>query len=85
LDEGINFRVCKLDSKVATDAQNLSFVEFNYLKSSLNQKDPGCDVLTKCGEKKTAWGENEHVLGKEVNKLRGETRTEHFIFRPMLY
>lgn len=47
LDEGINFRVCKLDSKVATDAQNLSFVEFNYLKSSLNQKDPGCDVLVK--------------------------------------
>ncbi|RXG70778.1 hypothetical protein Avbf_11940 [Armadillidium vulgare] len=36
----------------------------------------------KMGEKKTAWGENEHVLGKEVNKLWGETRTEHVHLSP---
>ncbi|RXG69789.1 hypothetical protein Avbf_02460 [Armadillidium vulgare] len=35
-----------------------------------------------CGKKKTAWGENEHVLGKEVNKLWGETRTEHVHLSP---
>ncbi|RXG60958.1 Importin-11 [Armadillidium vulgare] len=72
------FNIIEIEYTFSDDfCTSLSFILVNMSSFVIT-----ADLTNMWGKKKTAWGENEHVLGKEVNKLWGETRTEHVHLSP---